>query len=200
MPKPQSKSFCQCYGSTVPTSLTYFVTEAAHFGDLMWLWVRTGVPISLSFCLVRGQWEDRTPRNARRLAHQSKPRDRGQRPRGGENSPAHQPGGCAGALAGKRRENWREKRRGKKKKRLENMVAKNSTPFFTPFFSRAKTDVFTPLISTFFTPLISTPFFHAIFSRHPCPRPLPVPHPQRPRARQPGAAQPPPHTRPVLQP
>ena len=65
------------------------------------------------------------------------------------------------------------------------MVTKNSTPFFTPFFSQAKKDVFTPLISTFFTPLISTFFhatnFHTIFSRHP----------QRPRARQPGAAQPP---------
>ncbi|CAN7093020.1 unnamed protein product, partial [Brassica rapa subsp. narinosa] len=36
-PSPQSQSFCQSYGSILPTSLAYNVpsTRAVHLGDLM---------------------------------------------------------------------------------------------------------------------------------------------------------------------
>jgi len=55
MPNPQSQSFSQSYGSILPTSLTYvfYGPEAAHLGDLMRLWVRAGVQISLSFSFSR---------------------------------------------------------------------------------------------------------------------------------------------------
>ena len=49
-PSPQSQSFSRSYGSILPTSLTYIVLglEAVHLGDLLRIWVRPTVKITLS--------------------------------------------------------------------------------------------------------------------------------------------------------
>ena len=46
---PQSQCFSRCYGSSLPTSLTYIVQlpEAGHLGDLMRIWVRPATEIIL---------------------------------------------------------------------------------------------------------------------------------------------------------
>ena len=46
---PQSQSFSRSYGSILPTSLTYIVLglEAVHLGDLLRIWVRFTMKITL---------------------------------------------------------------------------------------------------------------------------------------------------------
>ena len=49
-PGPQSQSFSRSYGSNLPTSLTYIVLglEAVHLGDLLRIWVRPAVKLTLT--------------------------------------------------------------------------------------------------------------------------------------------------------